>query len=260
MRYRLALLLVVSLVCPRSASAQTGFLDRSVTVGGRPYRYQVYVPAAYTTSNERWPTILFLHGAGERGNDGVFQTAVGIASAIRRNPSHYPAIVVMPQVPPDSVWIGTPADVAIAALDQALGEFRTDANRVYLTGLSLGGNGTWNLAYKYPDRFAAIAPVCGFVTPFRRLPGSRAIVPSDTGVAMFAALAKRLGRLPTWIVHGEVDPVVPVIESRRAADAMKAAGGDVRYSEIIGGEHNVWDNTYGSPQFREWLFAQRRSR
>jgi predicted peptidase len=183
---------------------------------------------------------------------------VGLPSAIRRDPSKYPAIVIIPQVPPDSTWLGAQADAAIGALDQTLAEFRTDADRVYLTGLSLGGNGTWNLAYAHGSRFAAIAPVCGFVTPFRRLTGSRAIVPNDTGAAMFAALAKKIGRLPTWIIHGEIDPVVPVGESRRAAEAMKAAGADVRYTEIIGGDHNVWDLTYASPQFREWLFAQRR--
>lgn len=256
----LATLLAVDATAAASQRAETGFLDRTVTVAGRAFPYQVYVPSAYASSMQRWPVILFLHGAGERGADGLLQTAVGLPVAIRRDPTRYPAIIIIPQTPPDSTWIGTPADVAIAALDQTLSEFRTDADRVYLTGLSLGGNGTWNLAYKYPDRFAAIAPVCGFVSIFRQLPNSRPIIPSDTGTAMFAALAKRIGRLPTWIVHGEIDPVVPVAESRRAADALRAAGGDVRYTEIIGGDHKVWDLTYASPQFREWLFAQRRQR
>jgi len=256
----LATILFIDSATAAAQRAETGFLDRTVTMNGRAFRYQVYVPSAYPSSNERWPVILFLHGAGERGADGLLQTAVGLPVAIRRDPSRYPAIIIIPQTPSDSTWLGTPADFAIAALDQALAEFRTDADRVYLTGLSLGGNGTWNLAYKYPDRFAAIAPVCGFVSAFRRLPNSRAIIPSDTGAAMFAALAKRLGRLPTWIVHGEIDPVVPVAESRRAAEALKSAGGDVRYTEIMGGDHNVWDLTYASPQFREWLFAQRRNR
>src|SRR5688572_3517557 len=254
----LATLFVVNSTSVMAQRVETGFLDRTVTIGGRAFPYQVYVPSAYSSSSQRWPVMLFLHGAGERGADGLLQTAVGLPNAIRRDPSRYPAIIIIPQAPPDSTWLGTPADFAIAALDQTLAEFRTDADRVYLTGLSLGGNGTWNLAYKYPDRFAAIAPVCGFVTPFRRLQGSRSIVPNDTGAAMFAALAKRLGRLPTWIIHGEVDPVVPVAESQRAAEAMKAAGGDVRYTEIIGGGHDVWDLTYASPQFREWLFAQKR--
>src|SRR3970040_622111 len=143
---------------------ETGFLDRTVTVSGAPYRYQVYLPAGYASSTHRWPVVLFLHGAGERGSDGLLQTTVGIASAIRSAPARYPAIVVMPQVPADSLWIGAPAQLAVAALDQTLAEFRADPDRAYLTGLSMGGNGTWNLAYRFPERFAAIAPICGFIS------------------------------------------------------------------------------------------------
>lgn len=261
LRYYRALctLVVVAPACLESQRVETGFLDRSVTTGGRAYRYQVYVPAAYAATSDRWPAILFLHGAGERGSDGLLQTQVGLGTAIRRAPARYPAIVVFPQVPTDSVWVGVPADMAIAALDQTMAEFRIDPDRVYLTGLSMGGNGTWNLAYRYPDRFAAIAPICGFVSPHPRLPNTRGIVPADSGNP-FTALARRLARLPTWIVHGEVDQVVPVAESRQAAEAMRAAGGDVRYTELIGVDHNSWDATYASAQFKDWLFAQRRSR
>ena len=92
---------------------QTGFLDRSITVSGKSYHYQVYVPADYA-SKPTWPAILFLHGAGERGDDGLLQTNVGLAPAIRQNPARYPAIVVFPQVPRDSQWVGTPADMAVS--------------------------------------------------------------------------------------------------------------------------------------------------
>lgn len=255
-------LLAILLLAPAPVLGQrveTGFLDRTVTVDGTPHRYQVYIPASYSGSARQWPVILFLHGGGERGSDGLLQTTVGLPSAIRRAPARYPAIVVMPQVPPDSLWLGLPAQAAMAALDVTLAEFRADPARVYLTGLSIGGNGTWNLAYRFPERFAAIAPICGFISVSARLPASRAIVPADSGDA-FAAIAPRLGRLPTWIFHGEVDPVVPVSESRRPAEALKAAGGNVRYTELIGGGHNVWDAAYASPQFQEWLFAQRRGK
>src|SRR6266516_2449349 len=141
---------------------QTGFLDRNVTVAGRAYHYQVYVPADYQTK-PTWPAILFLHGAGERGNDGLLQTNVGLGPAIRQNPARYPAIVVFPQAPPDSQWVGTPADMAVAALQQTLREFHVDLNRVYLTGLSMGGHGTWYIAYRHPELFAAIVPICGWV-------------------------------------------------------------------------------------------------
>lgn len=141
---------------------QTGFLDRSIEHGGTRYPYQVYVPSNYDAS-VTWPVVLFLHGAGERGNDGLLQTEVGIGTAIRRYPQRYPAIVVMPQAPRDTFWGGSPGDAAMAALDQTCKEFNTDARRVYLTGLSMGGHGSWMLAYRHVERFAAALVVCGFV-------------------------------------------------------------------------------------------------
>src|SRR3989442_13280340 len=121
---------------------QTGFLDRNITVAGRAYHYQVYVPADYQTK-PTWPAILFLHGAGERGADGLLQTNVGLGPAIRQNPSRWPAIAVFPQVPPDSQWVGTPADVAVAALQPPMLAFHVDPTRVDVTGLCMGGHGTW---------------------------------------------------------------------------------------------------------------------
>jgi predicted peptidase len=260
MRRTLAALAILLVASVAAAQTPTGFLDRSVSVGGGTYRYQVYVPADYNASQQRWPVILFLHGGGERGADGVFQTQVGLGSAIRSAPSKWPAIVVMPQTPSDSIWLGAPSETAIAALDRTMAEFRTDPDRVYLTGLSLGGNGTWNLAYRYPERWAAIAPICAFITPFTQLRGSRSIVAADGG-DQFAAIAQRLKAMPTWIFHGEIDPVVSVDESRKAVDAFRAAGATaMKYTEFPGATHNVWDMAYASPQFRDWLFAQRRTR
>lgn len=256
---RLAAALLLAPVVVPAQSAETGFLNRSVAVGGAQYRYQVYVPANYG-SEQAWPVILYLHGVGERGNDGLRQTLIGLPAAIRTAAARYPAIVVMPQVPPDSNWIGAPGDAAMAALDRTLAEFRTDSARVYLTGLSMGGNGAWNLAYRFPERFAALVAVCGFVsTASPAVPGSKPAVPADSGDA-FATLARRLGSLPVWIAHGEIDPVVPVTESRRAAEALRATGGNVRYVEYPGIGHGVWEPTYASPQMVEWLFSQRRNR
>jgi predicted peptidase len=254
---RLFALLVAAPAGVQAQRVETGFLDRTVTVGGTPYRYQVYVPAGYAGSTQRWPVILFLHGAGERGSDGLFQTSVGLPAAIRSTPARYPALVVMPQVPADSLWLGQPGQAAMAALDRTLAEFRADPERVYLTGMSMGGNGAWSLAYQFPERFAAVVPICGFISPISRLPGTRSIVPADSGDA-FAAIARRLRGIPVWIFHGEVDPVVPVNESRRAAEALRAAGGNVRYTELLGTGHNAWSPAYESPQFAEWLLAQRR--
>jgi predicted peptidase len=253
----LSLALLLSAAFPlRGQRVETGFLDRTVSVAGQPYRYQVYVPANYA-SQARWPVILFLHGAGERGADGLVQTNVGLAPAIRRTPARYPAIVVLPQVPLDSQWVGAPADAAFAALAQTMKEFHTDPARVYLTGLSMGGHGTWYVAYRHPELFAAIAPICGWVEDMARFRGSVPVVPAESGAAL-PALARRLGKLPIWIFHGEVDEAVPVNGSRDPAAALTAAAADVRYTEFLGMNHNVWDAVYASDAFTRWLFAQHR--
>ena len=235
---------------------QTGFLDRSITVSGKSYHYQVYVPADYA-SKPTWPAILFLHGAGERGDDGLLQTNVGLAPAIRQNPARYPAIVVFPQVPRDSQWVGTPADMAVAALQQTMREFHVDPTRVYLTGLSMGGHGTWYIAYRHPEMFAAVVPICGWIREFAMFRGSVPVIPGDSAQVM-TLLAQGLGKIPIWIFHGEVDQVVNVNGSREPAAALKAAGADVRYTELLGLNHNAWDAAYGSDEFVKWLFAQQR--
>jgi predicted peptidase len=234
---------------------ETGFLDRSVVLNGTTYRYRIFVPASYTPG-QRWPVILFLHGAGERGSDGYVQTQVGLPPAIRQNAARFPAIAVFPQVTADSAWTGTLARVAMMALDQTTREYQTDPSRVYLTGLSMGGNGTWYVAYRNPKRFAAIAPICSCVSPkFWKVDP---VVPADSG-EHFSALARQLRQVPTWIFHGEVDPVVPVDESRKAFAALQAAGAPVQYSEVPGTGHDSWDPAYNSPKFWTWLFAQRRN-
>ena len=228
---------------------ETGFLNRSVSIAGTTHRYQVYVPATYR-ANIAWPVILFLHGSGESGTDGMLPTEVGLATALRRHPGRYPAIVVFPQTPSETSGNAVTAKIALAALDRTLGEFNTDKKRVYLTGLSMGGSGAWYLAYRHPERFAALVPVCGWVA---KIDGESASIVAP-GESPFAALAKRLGRLPVWIYHGGSDTVVPVDESRNAFAALKAAGGDVRYTEIAGGNHNAWDAAYQSEDLPAWLF------
>lgn len=248
----LALLTRVS----ESQTPQTGFLDRRLTVAGRSYHYQVFVPFSYNAS-QRWPVILFLHGGGEGGDDGLLPTQVGLGAAVRRNAARFPAIVVFPQALAESAWVGTSAQIAIAALEQAGREFQVDSDRVYLTGLSIGGNGVWYLAYRFPSRFAALVPVCAYVTPFR--PWITPIIPADSGPP-YDALARQLRRVPTWIVHGEIDDIVPVEQSRQAAAAFRAVGAPVQYLEALGTKHDVWDAAYGSPTIITWLFVQRRSR
>lgn len=236
-----------------SAQMTTGFLDRTIDIDGHAYPYQVFVPREYDAARA-WPIILFLHGAGERGEDGLIQTEVGIGSAIRSASSRFPAIVVFPQAPRDSTWHGAPGRAAMAALDRTTTEFNSDPSRVYLTGMSMGGNGSWYLAYEHPERFAALGVICGFIST-RALAGS--FVPEGEG-SPFALVASRIRDIPIWIAHGDVDGVVPVSESRAMYGALRAEGARVTYVELPGVNHNSWDPTYHDPAFAEWLLAQRR--
>lgn len=239
---------------------ETGFLNREVTVDKVNYRYQVYVPSNWN-KKERWPVILFLHGAGERGDDGLVQTEVGIGTAIRRHEDRFPAIVVLPQSR-KRVWWTDPAmeAQALKALDQTLKEFKGDPHRVYLTGLSMGGYGTWALGAKYPGKFAALVPICGGVRlppRARNLPGSAAVEAATNGSDPYAATAQKIGKTPVWVFHGGDDPTVPVTESRQLVEALKGAGGNVRYTEYEGVKHNSWEKAYAEPEFLPWLLSQR---
>ena len=255
-----AVLLSVFLLAGLSSEARaqapaTGFLDRTVTISGEAYRYQVFVPADYTRSRV-WPVVLFLHGGGERGTDGLIQTEVGIGSAIRRFSTRFPAIVVMPQARPPLGWTGANADMALKALDQTETEFSTDKSRVYLTGLSMGGAGTWYVSYRHPNRFAALLAICARVRPSTTT--TDPVVPAADGEP-FATLAAKVKHLPIWVFHGDADMTVPVDESRGVVAALKALNVPVKYSELPGIGHNSWDTAYRDPEVATWLFAQKKS-
>ena len=230
-------------------------IDKAVVIDGLTYPYQVYVPRNYADQT-RWPVILFLHGAGERGSDGLLQTEVGIGTALRRFPTRYPAIVVMPQSPAQSRWAGAPAAAALAALDETLATYATDVQRVYLTGLSMGGEGAWYLAYHHRQRFAALLAICGWVGPRFTM---QSFVADGAGTP-YERAAAAIDGLPTWIVHGEADAAVPVEESRNMAQALAARGSPVTYTELPGVNHNSWDAAYQSQQVAAWLFAQKRGK
>ena len=206
--------------------------------------------------------MLALHGGGQYGTDGVQQTDVGLGRAIRRHAERFPAIVVFPQSPPG----GTPGfqalggRIALAALDRSIVEFNADAARVYLTGLSMGGNGAWYLAYHHANRFAAVVVVCGFVDEFTGTTSGVVyppIVPAPVPDSD-AAIAKRVMGLPIWIFHGDADKTVSVEQSRRMAAALKAIGANAQYTEFPGVGHNAWDPAYDRADLFTWLFGQRR--
>ncbi len=239
---------------------ETGFLNRTMLVAGKTFRYQVYVPAQWN-KGKKWPVVLFLHGAGERGEDGLIQTQVGIATAIRTHADRFPCIVVMPQCRRNVWWTNDEMEAqALKALDQTIKEFKGDADRVYLTGLSMGGYGTWDLAYKYPGKFAALAPICGGLRPPDRLPVPKTGPFADPDADPYALVAQKVGKTPVWIFHGGADTTVPPSESRKMNDSLKAAGANVKYTEYEGVGHNSWDMAYSDPEFMTWLLSQRRNR
>jgi len=205
--------------------------------------YLLFLPQGYDAKAEkRWPMILFLHGAGERGTD-IWKVAVhGPPKNVRMHPD-FPFIVLSPQCPEDQIWS---REVLLKLLDETTAKYAVDTNRVYLTGLSMGGYGTWDLGLAYPDRFAAIAPICGGgQTISVLLPGR------DQGPAL-----KTLG---VWAFHGGKDPVVPVEESQRMVDALKKAGAqDVKLTVYPEAGHDSWTETYNNPQLYEWLLKHDR--
>lgn len=240
---------------PSTPSVQTGFLSRSLVVAGFEYRYAVYVPRGYQAS-VHWPVILALHGSDDFGSDGRKQLNGGLAPKIRTYPERFPAIVVFPQSHIEGMWgwHARDGEAAMAELDKTMSEFSIDPRRVYLTGVSAGGNGAWFLAVKYPERFAAVAVVSGFVSEDR---GSRLPSIAPPGTAdLDAYVAKRVASIPIWISHGSVDPVVPVEESRRMYAALKAAGAKVQYTEFPGVGHNAWDWDYEQPPMITWMLKQ----
>lgn len=227
--------------------ASVGFLYRQVAYEGRMYAYSLFVPPDYTPQ-QAWPAILFLHGSGERGSDGFLQTDIGIARAIRRNYRRCPAIVVLPQCPAGQLWDEPMTEMALRCLQDASRDHRLDPQRLYLTGLSLGGAGSWLLAARRPGLWAAVAPVCGFIGELRATASDETL----------SSLGQALRDTPIWAFHGGADEVVPPERSREIVAAIQSAGGSARLTEFPNVKHNCWDQVYESAEFWRWLLSQRR--
>ncbi|HEL4269093.1 TPA: prolyl oligopeptidase family serine peptidase [Stenotrophomonas maltophilia] len=247
-------------------SARGRFEARAVKVDGHTAYYQVFIPAGLqahspggqTPATSNVPVILFLHGSGERGADGIKQTHAGLGPYLREHPD-FPALVVFPQVPGHEEWSGRNNRAAVAALDATIAEFGADPARQYLTGMSMGGYGSWNIALDDPRRFAAIVPVCGAVLAPRAKRPTLFVEQVAQETDPYAVIAQRLQHTPIWIFHGALDDVVPPDDDRRLHAAFQSANArDVRYTEYPEGNHNAWDATYADPAMWAWLFAQKR--
>lgn len=233
---------------------ESGFLNRSLEREDGTLPYVVYVPRDLPS---RPPVILFLHGAGERGTDGMRQTAIGLGAPIRWNPERFPAVVIFPQAPPEMRWHDV-SDAVMELLDRTVRDYGADPDRIYLTGMSLGGYGTWHFALAWPDRFAAIVPVCGGIVKPETAVNVRQSPITSGQPDPYAFTARRVAHLPVWIFHGSDDPIIPVSESRRMRDELQKLGARPRYTEYPGVGHGSWDNAYGEEELWRWLFAQHR--
>jgi len=206
--------------------------SKRVTVNVRA-PYLIYLPADYRKQRKEWPLVLFLHGAGERGTNVELVTQHG-PPKLAAEGRQFPFILVSPQCPGDEYWS---VSVLKALLDGILAKYRVDRSRIYLTGLSMGGNGTWRLAMAYPDLFAAIAPVCGWGDSSR-----------------VAALTS----IPVWAFHGKKDPVVAFERGASIVRALVAAGGNVKFTVYPEAGHDSWTETYDNPELYAWLMEQKK--
>jgi len=195
--------------------------------------YLLYLPKDYNSAQEKFPLMLFLHGSGERGHDLNLVKTHGPPKLIAQG-KDFPFIVVSPQCP-ENVWWS--AEDLSALIDEIVQNYNVDEKRIYVTGLSMGGYGTWALAEKYPDKFAAIAPVCGGGNPLTIC---------------------KIGKLPVWVFHGAKDPVVPVKEAQQMVDALKKCGNDVKLTIYPEAGHDAWTETYNNPELYDWLLKQSR--
>lgn len=205
--------------------------------------YLLFLPKGYDAqAQKRWPMILFLHGAGERGTD-IWKVAThGPPKNVATHPD-FPFIVVSPQCPDRQVWS---SEVLLGLLDDCTAKYAVDKSRIYLTGLSMGGYGTWDLGLAHPERFAAIVPICGGGQMIAVLLGSQ-----DRGAA--------LRSLGVWAFHGGKDPVVPLEESQRMVDALKRAGAqDVKLTIYPDAGHDSWVEAYNNPELYEWMLKHSR--
>jgi len=223
---------------PQQPKSFKGKVTRAVSAN-----YLLFLPKGYAEQkSKRWPLIFFLHGAGERGTN-IWKVAVHGPPKIVKDKPDFPFIVVSPQCPAGQRWDN---ETLLALLDDVTKNYRVDKGRVYLTGLSMGGFGTWSLGLAYPERFAAIAPICGGGDPL---------------VLLLADSRKvnALKTLPVWAFHGGKDPVVKLEESQRMVDALKKFGTkEVELTVYPDAQHDSWTETYNNPKLYDWFLQHER--
>lgn len=207
----------------------------------RSMEYYLSLPLQYEETEDDWPIIMFLHGAGERGDSLEFVKKHGIPKIVSEM-EDFPFVTLSPLCPEEDWWLNRLEDLKYL-LELIIEQYRVDRSRIYLTGLSMGGFGTWHLAAEYPELFAAIAPVCG----------------GGLGILGFPERVAELKSVPVWAFHGEKDNVVPVEETLVLVRQLKAIGGDVQLELYPEAGHDSWTETYSRPELYEWFMSKRRS-
>jgi len=206
------------------------------TVNGKEssIKYLLYLPKGFDAKKETaWPVLLFLHGSGERGTD-IDKVKVHGPPKLVEKGTDLPMIVISPQCPAGQWW---DVDLLAGLIESVIKSHKGDKTKVYCTGLSMGGFGTWTLCSKHPALFAAAVPICGGGNPKE-----------------VAAMKD----IPTWVFHGDKDNAVNVKKSQEMVDALKAAGGAVEFTVYEGVGHDSWTKTYEAPKLWEWLAKQQR--
>jgi predicted peptidase len=237
----LVLILVLALVAgvraddkDSTGKQQPKHFEKEITIKVK-LNYLLYLPEEYGKADKAWPLVLFLHGAGESGDDLEKVKKHGPPKLVAEG-KKFPFIVVSPQ----SARGGWDVRALNALLDDLMANYKVDRDRVYLTGLSMGGFGTWALAAAHPEKFAAIAPICGGGNP---------------------ADAKKIKDLPIWVFHGAKDPAVKLERSEVMVKALKEAGAEhVQFTVYPEAAHDSWTETYNNPDFYEWLLKQKRGK
>lgn len=232
--------------------AADGFTDHSFTAARGTIPYRILAPNEIK-SDAKYPLIIFLHGAGERGDDNSRQTHHGGSLFLDKdNRQNFPAFVVFPQCPSGKRWVevnwgeptfhqqpvepSEPMSVVMELIPSLMKSLPIDSSRVYLMGISMGGFGAWDLAARQPDLFAAVVPICGG---------------ADNSTAPL------LAKMPIWTFHGAIDNVIKVERTRTMVEALKQAGGTPRYTEFPDVSHNCWSKAFSDPELLPWLFSQK---
>ncbi|MFN7876549.1 MAG: dienelactone hydrolase family protein [Pirellula sp.] len=225
-----------------------------IGTNNKPLKYRLLKPMGYEFG-KKYPLLVFLHGAGERGADNVITLKHGAREFVKEDRrKQYPAYILIPQCPSEAKWSNTDwsqdssmlpenASDSMQSLKELIDEMvenaGVDSDRILLTGLSMGGYGTWDAIARYPGFFAAAAPICGGGDP---------------------STVNRFAGLPIWCFHGAKDSVVKVSRSREMVEAIKKTGAQIRYTEYPDAEHDSWTTTYANPEFYSWIFTQKKSK